>query len=184
MYPDVDTYTGQLRALEAYVRANPGSAHARFVLAYQYLGQGHVENAVTELKETVKLQPADTLSAQLMAYYQPAGATQPPAAEPAAAAVPAAPGKLAGSWMATPVKDAKIALVIKEDGNFNWDASGPGKQPTTIAGTSTLADGILTLASQGQDGALVGKVTWLDENHFTFRLVGAPPTDPGLKFAR
>ena len=58
MYPDVDTYTGQLRALEASVRANPDSAHARFVLAYQYLGQGHVENAVAQLKEVVKLQPA------------------------------------------------------------------------------------------------------------------------------
>ena len=76
MYPDVDTYTGQLRALEAYVRANPDSAHARFVLAYQYLCQGHVENAVAQLKETVKLQPGDTLSAQLIAYYQPADATQ------------------------------------------------------------------------------------------------------------
>ena len=73
MYPDVETYTGQLRALEANVRANPESAHARFVLAYQYLCQGHVENAVAQLKEAVKLQPGDTLSAQLIAYYQPAG---------------------------------------------------------------------------------------------------------------
>ena len=44
-YPDVDTYTGQLRKLEAYVRSNPNSAHARFVLAYQYLCEGHDENA-------------------------------------------------------------------------------------------------------------------------------------------
>ncbi len=41
MYPDVDTYTAQLRALEAYVKANPDSAQGRFVLAYQYLAQGH-----------------------------------------------------------------------------------------------------------------------------------------------
>jgi hypothetical protein len=54
----------------------------------------------------------------------------------------------------------------------------------TIAGTSTNANGILTLASQGQDGALVGKLAWQDADHFTFQLVGAPPTDPGLKFAR
>jgi len=185
MYPDVDTYTRQLRALEAYVRANPGSAHARFVLAYQYLGQGHVENAVAQLKETVKLQPADTLSAQLIAYYQPAGATQPPAAQPAPAAGPAAQGKLAGNWTATPGKDAKIALAIKDDGRFNWDASGPGKPPTKIAGASTFAGGVLTLAAQGsQDGALVGNVAWQDADHFTFRLVGAPPNDPGLSFAR
>ena len=54
----------------------------------------------------------------------------------------------------------------------------------TIAGTSTNADGILTLASQGQDGALVGKVAWQDADHFNVRLAGAPPTDPGLNFSR
>ena len=183
MYPDVDTYTRQLRALEANVRANPDSAHARFVLAYQYLGQGHVENAVAQLKAAVKLQPGDTLSAQLIAYYQPAGATQPPSAEPATNAAPAVEGKLAGTWTATPAKDAKIALAIQDDGKFNWDASGPGKPPTAIAGASTFADGVLTLAAKGtQDGALAGKVAWQDADHFTFRLVGAPPTDPGLKF--
>ena len=55
----------------------------------------------------------------------------------------------------------------------------------TIAGKSTFADGVLTLAAQeGQDGALVGQVAWQDANHFTFRLVGGPSNDPGLKFAR
>ncbi len=185
MYPDVDTYTGQLRALEANVRANPASAHARFVLAYQYLCQGHVENAVAQLKETVKLQPGDTLSAQLIAYYQPAGSAQPPSAEPATNGATAFDGKLAGSWVATPAKDTKIALVIGDDGKFNWDASSAGKPPTAIAGSSTLADGVLTLAAQGsQNGALTGKVAWQDADHFTFRVTGAPPSDPGLKFAR
>ena len=55
----------------------------------------------------------------------------------------------------------------------------------TIAGTSTFADGILTLTDQGgQNGALAGKVVWQDANHFNFRLAGPPPTDPGLNFAR
>ena len=86
MYPDVATYTGQLRALEAGIRANPESAHARFVLAYQYLAQGHVENAVAQLKAVVKLQPADTLSAQLITYYQPAAPPRllPPSRPPTA----------------------------------------------------------------------------------------------------
>jgi hypothetical protein len=34
------------------------------------------------------------------------------------------------------------------------------------------------------DGALAGNVVWQDAGHFTFSLVGAPPTDPGLKFSR
>ena len=185
MYADVDTYTAQLRALEASIRSNPQSAHARFVLAYQYLCQGHVENAVAQLKAIVKLQPADTLSAQLIAYYQPADATQSPSAEPAANGASAFAGKLAGNWIATPVKDTKIALLINDDGTFTWDVTAPGKPAMNIAGKSSLADGLLTLdAKGGQNGALVGKVVWKDSDNFTFRVVGAPATDPGLKFAR
>ncbi len=40
LYPDVDTYTNQLRALEAAVRSNPNATPARFLLAYHYLVQG------------------------------------------------------------------------------------------------------------------------------------------------
>ena len=77
MYPDVATYTGQLRKLEAYITANPRSANARFVLAYEYLCEGHDENALAQLKQVVKLQPGDTLSAQLIARSQPPGDTPP-----------------------------------------------------------------------------------------------------------
>jgi hypothetical protein len=92
---------------------------------------------------------------------------------------------LAGSWAATPGKDAKIALAIKDDGRSTWAASGSGKPTTTIAGGSAFGDGVLTLTAQGsQDGALAGKVVWQDADHFNFRLVGAPPTDLGLTFAR
>ena len=184
MYPDVDTYTRQLRALEAYVKANPDSAQAHFVLAYQYLTQGHDPNAVAQLKEVVRLQPGDTLSAQIIAAFQPSGGNPPPPAEAAPAAAPAVEGKLAGTWAATPAQDAKIALAIQDDGTFTWTATGPGKPPMNIAGKSTFADGVLTLAAQGgQNGALVGQVAWKDADDFTFRLVGGPPNDPGLKFA-
>ena len=185
MYPDVETYTRQLRALEASIKANPDSAPPRFVLAYQYLAQGHDADAIAQLKAAAKLQPGDTLSPQLIAKLEPAGATQAPSAETATGAAPAAQEKLAGTWTATPAKDAKVALAIKDDGKFNWDVSSPGKPATAIAGESTFADGVLTLAAKGtQDGALAGKVAWQDADHFTFRLVGAPPDDPGLKFAR
>jgi tetratricopeptide (TPR) repeat protein len=185
MYPDVETYTRQLRALEAAVGESPDSAPARFVLAYQYIAQGHDENAVAQLKVAAKLQPGDTLSPQLIAKLEPAGAAQAPAADVATIASPSADEKLAGTWTAIPGKDAKVALAITDDGKFSWDASGPGRQPTKIEGASTFADGVLTLAAMGgQDGALAGKVAWHDADHFTFRLVGAPPSDPGLKFAR
>ena len=155
------------------------------MLAYQYLCEGHDENAVAQLKQVVKLQPGDTLSAQLVAQSQPSGGTPPAPAAAAPAAAPAVEGKLAGRWAATPAKDANIALAIQDDGRFTWATSGPGKPPMTIAGTSTFADGVLTLADQGgQNGALAGNVAWQDADHFNFRLAGAPPTDPGLNFAR
>ena len=162
------------------------SAHARFVLAYQYL----VPGARPERRRPVeggREAPArrHPLGA---AHRAPSSPPAPPSRHPPRrprAPAPADLGKLAGSWTATPAKDAKVALAIKEDGKFSWDAIGPGKPPTAIAGTSTFADGVLTLAAQGtQDGALAGKVAWQDADHFTFRLVGAPANDPGLKFAR
>ena len=158
MYPDVDTYTSQLRALEANVRANPDSAPGHFVLAYHYLTQGHFPNAIGQLKQTVKLQPSDTLSAQIIASLEPAGAAPPSTAPPAVAAAPAVEGKLAGTWSATPVKGATIALTVTDDSKFTWNASAPGKPAAAFTGTSAFADGILTLVSTAnQAGALRGK---------------------------
>ncbi len=185
MYPDVATYTGQLRKLEAYIDANTKSAPARFVLAYQYLCAGHDDNALNQLKQVVKLQPSDSLSAQLIARSQAAGGTPPSPAGAAPASPMAVQGKLSGRWAATPAKDASVALAIQDDGRFTWVTSSQGKPPMTIAGTSTLADGVLTLSDEvGQNGALTGNVVWKDLDHFNFRLTGAPATDPGLSFAR
>ena len=66
LYPDVATYTAQLRELEDYCRAHKDSASARFVLAYHYLTQGHTEAAVSILKDVVALKPGDSLSTKLL----------------------------------------------------------------------------------------------------------------------
>jgi protein involved in temperature-dependent protein secretion len=181
-YPDADVYTRQLRGLEAFVRANPKSARAQFVLAYQYLSQGQGEAAIKPLESVVALQPDDTVSAQLLAKLQPAAA--PADAPVASAAPPSDPGDLKGTWVAQP-PNAKITLTLGDDGAFSWAANAPDKPPITIKGKSTLADGVLTLSSdQPGAGDLAGDVTRVDDQHFAFRAVGAPPDDPGLKFAR
>src|SRR5262249_19195729 len=74
-YSDANTYTEQLRALEGYTKANPGSAPAQFVLAYHYIAQGQGEAAVKPLKALVALQPKDALAAQLLNMVQPASAS-------------------------------------------------------------------------------------------------------------
>jgi hypothetical protein len=55
----------------------------------------------------------------------------------------------------------------------------------TIAGTFTLADGVLTL--NGKDapgGPLAGHVALADPKHMSFKAVAGPPSDPGLQFSR
>jgi tetratricopeptide (TPR) repeat protein len=66
MYPNTDTYTKQLRALETYSHDNPKAAYAHFLRAYHYLVLGNKDAAVKQLKEVVELQPKDKLSAALV----------------------------------------------------------------------------------------------------------------------
>src|SRR5262249_50737408 len=157
---------------------------AQFVLAYHYIAQGQGEAAVKPLKALVALQPKDALAAQLLNMVQPASAST----SAAAAAPPAQPfdaGKLTGNWVAQAPQNAKISLASKPDGGFTGTTALPGKPAMSIAGTTTLADGVLTLNSQdAQQGAMAGQVAWKDDTHFNFRIVGGPPDDPGLTFGR
>src|SRR5262249_6724868 len=66
LYGDVATYTEQLRALETYQRANPTSPEASFVLAYHYLVQGHLDAAIRQLENVVKLLPQSQLASELL----------------------------------------------------------------------------------------------------------------------
>jgi predicted TPR repeat methyltransferase len=82
LYPDVDTYTRQLRALEEYVRQHPDDAAAHFVLAYHYLVMGYKDAAVRQLREVVRLKPDDRLSAALLRALT-TGDTASPSGAPA-----------------------------------------------------------------------------------------------------
>jgi tetratricopeptide (TPR) repeat protein len=84
LYPDVATYTAQLRALERFVADNPAIGYGHFVLAYHYLVTGGRDAAVRELREAVRLQPDDKLSQALLTSL-----TSPEAAGVA----PPAPGR-------------------------------------------------------------------------------------------
>jgi tetratricopeptide (TPR) repeat protein len=75
LYPDADTYTKQLRALETYTKDHPEEAYAHFLEAYHYLVLGSKDAAVKQLKEVVKLQPKDKLSAALVQALTPSETT-------------------------------------------------------------------------------------------------------------
>ena len=65
LYPNLDAYTGHLRALEAFANQNPTAPAPRFLLAYLYLVQGSKEAAASKFSEVARLQPQDKLSAKL-----------------------------------------------------------------------------------------------------------------------
>jgi tetratricopeptide (TPR) repeat protein len=203
LYSNASTYEAQLRALEAYLRTNPQSASARFVLAYQYLTEGFYDEAASALQKVVALKPNDTLSAQLLEQLRglkqqqeqqqqqqqnPAGAPAPPAQppptpEPAPAntAVPEG-ATIAGNWNAEPNANTRIALSIQPGGAFHWQVTQQG-QTREFSGSSNFGGGILTLVPDNSP-PIVGRVSWSGPDHMTFRAIGDRADAPGLSFAK
>jgi tetratricopeptide (TPR) repeat protein len=186
LYPNIEVYTAQIRALEAFVGANASSTAGHFVLAYHYLTQGHIDAAVAQLKQVVALAPKDTLSAQLIRQFSKPDtepSTPPAAPAPTTTETSVKPGKLPGNWTARPNSGTTIHLNLADDGAFTWTVDAKGKTQQ-LAGKWSLADDLLTLAQSGQGGALVGRVTWQADNRWGFRVIGAGPEDSGLSFTR
>ena len=105
LYPDADTYTNQLRALEAAVRATPDSAAGHFLLAYHYMVQGHNEAAVTQFQNVLTIQPGDQIAGSFVKALKPAeqptavasGPATPAGTPSAPAGTPSAPGQPAAA---------------------------------------------------------------------------------------
>jgi hypothetical protein len=189
--------------LEDSIRSGHGTAATRFLLAYHYLAQGHIEAAAAQFKEVTRMQPADKVSAQLLRALQGAAGGGPAGTIPAPApnaAPPAAPalentgrltptsvheGNFTGTWTANPVEGTTISLSLNEAGRFSWKVTNHGKAQE-FQGDRTYGNGILTLAQTGQEGQppLVGRVTWQDADHFAFKLIAGPQGDNGLVFSR
>jgi hypothetical protein len=93
LYPDVDTYAAQLRALEAAVRSKPDSPATQFLLGYHYMIQGHRDAAAAQFERVTQLQPSDQLSASFVKALKKIS-EQPPSqpAEATIASTPAAEG--------------------------------------------------------------------------------------------
>lgn len=204
------TYTEQIRALEDYIRAHPDSAQANFLLAYHYLTQGHGNAALGRLRVVTELKPNDKLSAELLKQLEkakrealakgdrgPIGATADPLAivpapngkpeAPAdAPAVEAREGDLEGTWTAKPSDDSTITLDLSEDGKFAWKVVDGKGETRSFKGARALGNGLLTLVRDGDahQPPLVGRISWTDEDHFTFKLVGGGEEDKGLAFSR
>ena len=112
LYSNVDVYTEQLRALEQYAKSNPAASDAKFLLAENYLTCGYTDAAAAQLREVVRLNPKDQLSAQLLnsiSASQPAEQAAP--SQPVAPAKPADASSLVGNWTATRANSACQRLI-------------------------------------------------------------------------
>lgn len=202
------TYTTQIRALEDYIRAHPDSAQANFLLAYHYLTQGHGDAALGRLRTVTELKPNDKLSAQLLKQLEKAkgealakDGRKPaePNDEPLAIAlapeakapdgepvVAAREGSLEGTWVAKSSDDSTITLDLTKEGKFGWRVDDGQGKARSFEGVRATGNGLLTLVRDGDvpQPPLVGRVSWTDDDHFTFKLVGGGEDDPGLAFSR
>ncbi len=150
LYPDVEVYTAQLRALEQYRNEHKQSAETRFLLAYQYLTCGHQDAAIKELKKVVALQPSDQLSRRLLEQLTgesvPTTTPVPPQSEPAAdeqftQPIPVPPQAPEQPMVVQPQKPAEDKTVVQPKldapGEEAEKAAGDDPQPILAADPKT-----------------------------------------------
>ncbi|HEX4149184.1 MAG TPA: hypothetical protein VHY20_09360, partial [Pirellulales bacterium] len=116
------------------------------------------------------------------AAMNPPGQPAAPA-QLATAGRPIDPTALTGDWQATRTDGSAFGLKLSGDNNFTWQFTQQGKPPQTLNGTYTVANDYLILKASDQN-TLLGQVAMVDPNHFTFKLAGDNPGDPGLTFTR
>lgn len=184
LYPSVDVYTSQLRALEATVRAHQERTDARFVLSYLYLTMGNKDAATAQLKELYRTMPQDKVIKELLlmnAGPEAIGvaATTPEAPKPAPGVDVA---DLGGKWGATGEGNTKFALGLTKEGTFSWTFTQSGK-PQTVQGVYALDGNVLAMEPE-TGGTMLAEITSPTDGKFEFHLLGAPPGDPGLKFVK
>lgn len=189
MYPSIDTYTQQLRKLEEAVRADANAADLHFLLAYHYITHNSNEEAITQLKEVVKLQPKDTVSVQLLEMLAGPGAAQasdaaaPPKPGSTAAEAPTIPKQdLIGNWKAKGADGSSFELKLTDKDTFSWTYTEKGKN-TSIEGVFAVEQNTLALQPDA-GGTMVAEVTPPKNGKFHFQVVGSPPDDKGLDFSK
>lgn len=187
-YDNAQTYTAQLRKLEAYVQPATPNAAASFLLGYHYMVCGHMEKANEAFGLTAKLQPADSIARQLRDLT----AASIPDMDESVAEVPAGDGvarpdpvpldQLVGIWNSDRGENGKVTFTMKESGDYTWSFSNGGTA-NEIKGTYGLDDqGLLVLSSDDTQMVCLVEIKAGNQMHFT--LIGAPDGDPGLDFTK
>lgn len=190
LYDSQQTYTTQLDALEAYSKSKPDAADARFLLGYHYMVCGHLDQATAEFAEAARLQPKDSVSAQLRDLTAATSTNgdedaAAPAEAPDAATPPPAPvplEKLTGTWVSNRGEQGTVTLAFKDDGKFLWTFKND-KATNEFGGDYSMNDnGLLVL--DAEESQMVASVTLPQDSQLKFVLAGGPPGDPGMDFTK
>jgi tetratricopeptide (TPR) repeat protein len=181
LYPSVDAYTMQLRALEAARDKDPKAPDLRFLLGYHYLTLGFPDSALSMFQKAAELQPKDTVAAALVATLSPRDAQ--PAKPPATAAPKAVAGEsVLGAWTATGPGSARYSMTLNKDGTFAW-AFSRGARKQEAKGVFALEGNVLALEPD-TGGVLLAELTAQGQDNLNFKMVGGPKDDTGLGFRR
>jgi len=134
-YSDSSLYTGQLRGLEDFVKANPQSAKAQFVLAYHYISDG-IQTRYPGPQER-DFAPAERQALDRAPPQTSACKRNDSRGEACG------PSILPGVWVAQAPPNGTVTLTMTQDAGFTWAFASPGKPPVTISGNyawSTVPD--------------------------------------------
>jgi uncharacterized protein (TIGR03066 family) len=177
----VDTYTAQLRALEAARDKDPKVAYLRFLAGYHYLTEGYQDEALRQFRRALELEPKDTVTAALVATLSPRDAK--PAQAPAGAAPKPVPAdNVVGGWTAAGKGTAKYAMNLQKDGTFTWDFSR-GSKKEGVKGVYTLEGNVLAMEPDS-GGVMLAELTVKRPDNMHFKMIGGATDDPGLEFRR
>ncbi len=183
LYPNVDTYTSQLRALEEYRNQHPQDAAARFLLAYHYLTAGHHDAAAAQLKKLLEINPDDQLAKQLLLGLDPDAEIPNPAkqVEPPKPASTIKASDLYGTWTAKR-SGGSFEMVLEENGEFSWKYDEQGKASRVTGVWSVDENGILALEMNDQ-GVMLAQVI-LKGGQLDFYMLGDDKGSDPLHFSK
>jgi tetratricopeptide (TPR) repeat protein len=181
LYPDMETYTAHLRALEDARDNNPKAADTRFLLGYHYLTLGYPDDAAQAFRRALEIQPKDEVARALVATLSPRDTQATPAAEKGAPK-PVTADEVAGAWVAAGAGTAKYSMDLLKEGTFKWSFSRRSKKEE-VKGIYTVEGNILAMEPD-TGGILLAELTVKAPDALHFKLIGGAKDDPGLEFQR
>jgi hypothetical protein len=182
LYANVDTYTQQLRALEAARDKDPKNAALRFLLGYHYLTCGFPEQAAKEFSRVVEQKPKDSVSTALLATVSPRDAQQTQEAPSPETPKDVPPDSVIGSWSAQGQGKSHFAMNLGKDGSFTWGFTSGGRKQE-VKGVFTVEANVLAMEPDS-GGTMLAEVSLKEPNTLHFKMIGGKSDDPGLNFQR